>query len=79
MTKSTFIVSSFVVAMCVSGIAQAGYEPCHMIREQCQAAGHNKAHDCVKHIVNGGSIEGVTVTPQVIQDCKAKRPDLINN
>ena len=76
-----------VVALLAAGsVAQAaeGHKegPCRKIKEACEAAGFMpKGHkqkkglmaDCMKPIIEGGTVEGVTVSPEDVQACKEKR------
>lgn len=59
--------------------------PCHAIKAACEAAGFKKgAHkesgkglwvDCVKPLNEGKTVAGVSVTPDQVAACKAKKAE----
>lgn len=58
-----------------------GYHPCKAIAQACKAAGFQKDQantgkgifkDCLKPILSGEQVAGVTVKPEEVQACKAK-------
>lgn len=61
----------------------AKVHPCKAVREACRAAGFVKGkdapegkhlfRDCVRPLAEGKTVEGVTISQDVVQACKAKR------
>ena len=53
--------------------------PCHAIATACQAAGYtrhaaekNLRRDCMKPILHGQAVDGVSVQPADVQACQAR-------
>ena len=68
-------------AMMAGGSAANGDHPCKEIAEACKAAGFTKGakasgkgigKDCMKPLMAGSAVPGVSVTPEQIAACKAK-------
>ncbi len=66
------------LATAASGDATA----CRKIEDACKAAGFVKGehtqgkrlgHDCVKPIINGQTVSGVTVDAVTVKDCRAEK------
>ena len=64
------------------GISARAGHPCEKIREACKAAGFKKGDhkdkkglmkDCVHPIMEGKTVEGVSVTTVDVDACKAKK------
>jgi hypothetical protein len=63
--------------------AKGKVHPCHQIMEACKAAGfavgkaalagRHAFKDCVKPIMADKTVEGVTVDPATVRDCKAMK------
>ncbi|HTL13269.1 MAG TPA: hypothetical protein VL588_12315 [Bdellovibrionota bacterium] len=63
--------------------AGKGEKPCMKVKAACEAAGFKKGGhkdgnkglhvDCMKKIMGGESVEGVTVSSSDVDACKAKR------
>ena len=59
--------------------------PCHEVKTACEAAGFvNKSHkkdgkglhiDCIKKLIAGETVPGVTVAADKIEACKAKKAE----
>lgn len=74
----------FIVSTLGVSVAQAD-EPCKAVRQACEAAGYvHGAHkktgkglmvDCMKPIMEGQTVAGVTVAPAEVEACKAKRAE----
>lgn len=58
--------------------------PCIKLMEACKAAGYVKAlnqkkslsKDCLQPLLNGQKVEGVSVNPDDIEACKAKKAEV---
>ena len=76
---SAFILASSLVAISVA----ADDKPCKEIRAACEAGGFTKGghknenkglfKDCLQKILAGETVAGVTVTPEQVAGCKAKK------
>lgn len=85
--KSHFSRSAFVLYVLVPSFSAlsanaAESKPCKEIKAACEAGGFVKgAHkegkglykDCLKKIIGGETVAGVTVAPELIAACKAKK------
>jgi len=86
MTKK-LIVLSLLSLLSLSLFAEEkdeGSHPCKQIKSACEAAGFSKgAHkekkglhlDCMKPILDGQTVAGVTVSADVISACKTKQAE----
>ncbi|MGZ3789686.1 MAG: hypothetical protein ACXVLQ_14245 [Bacteriovorax sp.] len=81
---NTLIALSLATSLSLSLHAEEnkGDHPCNKIKTACESAGFVKnGHkqkkglqlDCIKPILKGKSVEGVTVAPEDVAACNAKR------
>lgn len=77
------LVGSFLV---LNPVARAESQPCKEIKAACEAGGYTKGghkpktnsfkglyKDCILKIRDGQAVEGVTVPPETVAACKAKK------
>ena len=82
------ILSALVLAAALSAVPSSFAEtstarPCKEIKTACEAGGFTKgAHkkterglfvDCIKKVMNGETVEGVSVTADQVTSCKARK------
>jgi hypothetical protein len=77
------ILSALVLASSAVAFSAFADEPCKQIKTACEGAGFTKGGhktgnkglfiDCMKPIMAGQSVPGVTVTPDQVTACKAKK------
>jgi hypothetical protein len=79
--RHTLFVLGLALSLGGSAFAEeaAPAAPCHVIATSCKAAGYarhakdkNLRRDCMKPILSGQSVEGVTVQPADVQACQAR-------
>ena len=84
MKKMNFALLTLSIASLSIGPVFANEDgPCKKIKSACEAGGYEKgAHkkngkglfvDCMKKIMNGEAVEGVTVAAEDVAACKAKK------
>lgn len=84
MKNRNSILSAFVIASSLAFSAGATEsKPCKEIRAACEAGGFVKGNhkkdgkglykDCLQKILAGEAVAGVTVTPDQVSACKAKK------
>ena len=71
-----------LMSFALTGIAFADTHPCEKIKSACEAAGFTKGDhkdgkglhkDCMKPIMSGQTVAGVTVDAGDLQACQAKK------
>jgi hypothetical protein len=81
-TVIAILVAGFVSQSSFAEGKKEGNHPCKNIVSACEAAGFKKGghkekkglwKDCVEPIKSGQSVEGVTVSAEDLEGCKAKR------
>ena len=86
MKKMIMIVTLLAVSQVfASENAGGNNKPCLEVKKACEAAGFAKGKhkegdkglhkDCMQKLANGETVEGVTVSADVIAACKQKRED----
>ena len=80
MKKLVLAVSTLAVSFSISAMAMADSHPCYKIAEACKsagfvkhgAAGKDMKKDCMKPIMNGQSVSGVSADAADVQACQGK-------
>ncbi len=81
--KQLLMIAAILASASVYAQGEKGSKPCLEIKQACEAAGFKKGEhkdgskglykDCMQKLASGEKVEGVTVAPELIEQCKAKR------
>jgi hypothetical protein len=84
MSKTILLLLSMIISSQLFSEEKAENHPCKNIKAACEAAGFTKgdhknkkglAMDCMKPIMEGQSVAGVTIAAGDVEACKAKKAE----